>query len=60
MLASSRCPEPLRLAVLLAAGVPAALLAEPIHSPGKLYEATAAQDATVTGKILDPEGSPAP
>src|SRR5436305_3727666 len=60
MLASLRRPGPLRLAILLAAGLPVALAAEPIHSPGKLYEATAAQDATVTGKILDPEGQPVP
>ncbi|HEY2293514.1 MAG TPA: carboxypeptidase-like regulatory domain-containing protein [Thermoanaerobaculia bacterium] len=36
MLASLRCPGPLRLAVLLAVGLPATLAAEPIHLSGRV------------------------
>jgi carboxypeptidase family protein len=38
MLASRRCPGPLRLAVLLAVGLPAALAAEPIHVSGRILQ----------------------
>jgi hypothetical protein len=57
MLASLRCPTPLRLAVVLLLGIPFTLMAEPIHISGRAQGAgqeriEASVEPATTGAIL--------